>query len=248
VRRADRVIAISHAAKEDIVARLGVDPATVDVTPLGVSAPTAAATAESVLRERLGLRSRRVLLCVSATNPHKNIGRLLEAFAQLNGGGEGGGEGPGGGADTALVIAGAFSPNRTELEQLAHRLAIETRVRFLDWLSEEDLDGLYGLADGVVYPSLMEGFGLPVLEAMQRGVPVACSNVSAVGEVAGDAAELFDPFNVGAIVHALDKLLNDVDHRAELIRRGKRRCELYSWSRTARATIESYERAIAKKR
>jgi glycosyltransferase involved in cell wall biosynthesis len=172
------------------------------------------------------------VLCVSAKNPHKNLGRLIEAFAAL------------GASGAVLVIAGAPSPHEQELHRRAAQLGVEDRVRILDWVSEADLEGLYALARCVAYPSLMEGFGLPVLEAMRRRVPVACASTSAVGEVADGAAELFDPVDVDSIRRALDRVLSDDTRRRELIERGLGRAAGFTWEATARATLESYRRAI----
>src|SRR5438046_5026541 len=99
----------------------------------------------------------------------------------------------------------------------------------LDYVSPADLEGLYALADAFVFPSLYEGFGLPVLEAMARGVPVACSDASSLPEVAGDAAVLFDPHDQSAIARALERLLGDPDEAERLRSAGRRRAGLFSW-------------------
>jgi glycosyltransferase involved in cell wall biosynthesis len=120
-------------------------------------------------------------------------------------------------------------------------------VVFTGWIDQPDLEGLFALAQVFVYPSLMEGFGMPVLEAMAREVPVACSNLSALPEVAGDAAELFDPRDPAAIAAAVERLLNDPARRAELIERGRARPPLFTWERAAEGTLESYARAMRSK-
>ncbi len=112
------------------------------------------------------------------------------------------------------------------------------------WISAEELEGLWALAEAFVFPSLYEGFGLPVLEAMARGVPVACSNASSLPEVAGDAAMLFDPHDAVAIAGALRQLLEDEALCDRLRARGVERAAQFTWERTARATLQSYERAL----
>ena len=132
-----------------------------------------------------------------------------------------------------------------ELQREAWRLGIADRVRFLGWVSDDDLEGLYRVALCFVFPSLAEGFGIPVLEAMERGLPVACSNASSLPEVAGDAARYFDPLDEGDIAAAIGELLESPDLREELASAGRQRAALFSWERTARETAQSYERAWA---
>src|SRR5262249_59039142 len=128
---------------------------------------------------------------------HKNLARLVRAFAALRR------------EACVLVIAGDVSRERQQLSSIAQAAGVQGRVVVPGWLSPHDLEGLYHLATCFAVPSLMEGFGLPVLEAMRRRTPVACSRTSAVGEVAGDAAELFDPYHEREITAALGRLLDD---------------------------------------
>ena len=132
-----------------------------------------------------------------------------------------------------------------ELRAQAAALRIEGDTRFLGWVDADDLEGLYAVADGFVMPSLYEGFGLPVLEAMARGVPVACSDRSSLPEVAGHAALLFDPEDVAAIAAALDSLVNDEAAAERLRAAGPERARRFSWERTARSTLDAYSRALA---
>jgi alpha-1,3-rhamnosyl/mannosyltransferase len=236
-RRADRVITISEAAKRDIVATVGLDPALIDVTYLGIRLDDVVAPApEAELRERLGLGSARVVLCVAQKREHKNLANLIRAVAALDD------------DDVKLVLVGSPTPHEAELRRLAVDLGIEDRLALPEWLSDADLEGLYALAACFVLPSLMEGFGLPILEAMRRDVPVACSNVSSLPEVAGDAAELFDPHDPQAIRAAIARILGDPEHAARLVQRGRQRCRQFTWDATARATLDSYRRAIAERR
>jgi glycosyltransferase involved in cell wall biosynthesis len=232
-RHARRVIAISEAGKRDIVSTLRLKPDKVDVVHLGFAMKDAAApTPEPELRARFGLGHEAVLLTVAAALRHKNLFRLLEAFALL------------GTPDTRLVVVGHAGLDQERLRARATELGVGERLHFTGWVDEADLEGLYAIATAFVYPSLMEGFGMPVLEAMYRGVPVACSNVSAMPEVAGDAAELFDPTDPAAIAAALSRLLGDPARRDELVARGGERWRAFSWERAAGETLAVYERAL----
>jgi glycosyltransferase involved in cell wall biosynthesis len=225
-RDADRVLTISHAAREDIVASLGLDAGKVDVAPLGVRPPEGQARRE--------LSRGRVVLCVAQKRPYKNLGILIRALAELD-------------DNTTLVLAGAPTPHEEELKALAAELGVGGRVHFPGWVSEAELEALYREARCFVLPSLIEGFGLPILEAMARDVPVACSNRPALPEVAGDAALLFDPNDQQAVTAAIRTLLDDDDLARSLVERGRQRVAEFSWQRTAEATLECYRRAIAAK-
>jgi glycosyltransferase involved in cell wall biosynthesis len=235
-RRADRVIAISEATKRSVVDRLGVPAERVDVTPLGVGPePAAAATPEPVLRARLGIAAGPVVLCVAQKREHKNLDALIRVLPRLP-------------EDVQLVLVGQHTPLEDELRMLAEREGVGDRVRFPGWLDEAALEGLYALASCFVLPSWEEGFGLPVLEAMRRGVPVACSNAASLPEVVGDAALLFDPASLEQLTSAVRRLLEDRELAAELVRRGHERCREFTWERTAQATLHTYRRALEQRR
>ena len=236
-RAADRVIAISRAARDEMVARIGLDPDRIDVVPLAAAdAGRAEGAPEAELRRELGLGERPVVLCVSQKRTHKNLAALVRAMPALAD------------LDAVLVLPGSPTPHEAELRELARQLGAERRVIFPEWLTDAQLEGLYGLAACFVLPSFEEGFGLPILDAMRRGVPVACSNVSALPEVAGDAALLFDPGSADEIVRALRRVVADGAFRAELVERGDRRWREFSWRATAEATLVSYRRAIERRR
>jgi glycosyltransferase involved in cell wall biosynthesis len=233
VRHADRLVAISHAAADDLVNTLGVARDRVEVTPLGVRVPTSApAVGEAELRARLRLGAERVVLCVAQKRPYKNLHSLVRALAQLE-------------QDVCLVLPGAPTAYEAELRALAAELGVASRVRFPDWLEEDELDRLYRLSSAFVLPSLIEGFGLPVLEAMARGVPVACANVAALPEVAGDAALLFDPTRQEEVTGALRRLLEDRALAQRLAGSGRERVKSFPWQRTGAATLAGYRRAVA---
>lgn len=230
-RRADRVITISHASARDLVETYGISRTKIDVTPLAGLPVGKQATSVADLRLRLALGNGPYLLCVASTIAHKNIARLLEAFNAAT-------------DEAMLVIAGHPGLQQTELEDRIAELELGERVKFTGWIGPEDLEGLYSGALGFVYPTLIEGFGMPVLEAMQRGVPVACSDLSSLPEVAGDAALTFDPLDVEAIAHALRELLENTALREKLKTDGIVRAAQFSWSTTAQRTWASYESAL----
>ena len=230
-RRADRVIAISQAAKEDLVATLGLPPAKIDVTPLGIRMDeTASPLEEGELRKRLGIGAGPLVLCVAQKREHKTLARLVRAITPI--------------PDVQLVLPGEPTPYELELKALAAELGIADRVHFPAWVTQEELEGLYQAARCFVLPSFIEGFGLPVLEAMRRGVPVTCSNLSSLPEVAGDAALLFDPNDVAAITASIEKLLADEKLVSQLVARGYERCREHTWEETARRTLGAYRKAI----
>jgi glycosyltransferase involved in cell wall biosynthesis len=230
-RTAHRVITISNSARDDLVANFDLPLEKIDVAPLGVRIPQRADVPPD-LRSRLGLGDEPIVLCVAQMRPYKNLGSLIRAMAKL------------GDVPATLVLAGLPTPHEAELRSLVETLGVTGRVRFLGWLSDADLEGLYHLATCFVLPSLIEGFGLPVLEAMARDVPVACSNRPALPEVAGDAALLFDPEDQREVTSAVRRLLGDEELRAQLVASGRERVRLFPWERTAEATLASYRRAL----
>jgi glycosyltransferase involved in cell wall biosynthesis len=234
-RRADRVIAISEASARDVTERLGVPRERVDVIPLGYQAARRAEpTPEAELRERLGLGRGPLLLNVAVKKVHKNQMRIVEALPSVRS------EVP----DAQLVLAGASTPYEQDLRARAEALVVADAVTFPGYVSDADLEGLYAAAAAFVFPSLNEGFGLPLLEAMARGLPVVTSDRSALPEVAGDAALLVDPESSEQIAAATVRLLADAGLRARLVTAGVSRAHSFSWSQTARSTLETWRRAV----
>jgi glycosyltransferase involved in cell wall biosynthesis len=233
-RRSDRVIADSHSTRDDLVALLGLDPARIDVVPLGLgTVRREEPPPERDVRARLQLGEREVVLSLSAKRPHKNLLALIGALARIA---------PE--RRPLLVLPGYPTAYESELRARAVALGVAEDVRFPAWVSSAELEGLWSIARAFVFPSLYEGFGLPVLEAMARGVPVACSNASSLPEVAGDAALLFDPRDESGIAEALRRLLDDDALRERLRELGLARARRFTWERTARLTLESYTRAM----
>lgn len=234
-RRSHRVITDSLSTRADLIDLLGLPAERIDVVPLGLGAVRRAEPlGEADVRERLRLSARRVVLSLSAKRPHKNLLALIGALARIPAA-----ERP------VLVLAGYPTEHEARLRERAQTLGVDDDVRFPGWLSDAEVEGLWAIADAFVFPSLYEGFGLPVLEAMARGVPVACSNASSLPEVAGDAALLFDAHDEAAITDALRRLLAEPTLAERLRAAGRVRVREFTWERTARATIDSYLRALA---
>jgi glycosyltransferase involved in cell wall biosynthesis len=234
-RHSQRIIVPSETSGRDVVRLLNVPADKVEVVPNGIGTPPAAywESGEEV-RRRHALGDRPFVLTVSLKRPNKNLERLLEALSLIP-------------RDRRpiLVLAGHATSYEQELRRQAARLALTRDTRFLGWVTNDELEGLYRTSTCFVFPSLYEGFGLPVLEAMARGVPVACSDRGALGEVADRAALTFDPEQPRAIAAAIEKLLGDPRERERLSRAGRANATRFSWAETARRTLATYESALA---
>jgi glycosyltransferase involved in cell wall biosynthesis len=233
-RRSHRVIALSRTAAADLIRLLRLDESNVDIIPHGPGLrPPERATREEDLRARYRLGDRPLILTVSAKWPHKNLSNLIRAAGLLP-------------ADErpVFVFPGYPTPHEGELRRLAQELRLDDDVRFLDWVSDQDLEGLYRTSSCCVLPSLYEGFGLPALEALRRGVPLACSSGGALEELAGGVAVLFDPWRPEALATAIHRILSDPALAARLRRDGPERAKRYSWAAAAAATVRTYERVL----
>lgn len=241
VHCAERLIVPSRHARDEVVARLGVPGQRIAVTPEAADArfrPLGDAASEALVG-RYGL-SRPFVLSVGNQQPRKNLGRLLQAWRLLTQAGRDGG--------CRLVIAGGHHGRRDDLASLVDALDLSERVTLLGYVLNDDVPGLYGAAEALAFPTLYEGFGLPLLEAMACGTPVACSNVTSLPEVAGNAAVFFSPLDVTAMAAALGAILSDVELRATLRCRGLSRAALFSWQECAQATVAAYEEALRVRR
>jgi glycosyltransferase involved in cell wall biosynthesis len=233
--RSDRVIADSRATAEDVRTHLRIPERRIDIVELGVGATRhVAPLPEAALRDRLDAGARPILLSVSAKLVHKNLARLIGALARVGGDAV---ERP------LLVLPGYATPHEEQLRAHAASLGVTDDVRFLGWVSAEELEGLYAAAAAFVFPTLAEGFGLPVLEAMARAVPAACSDIPVLREVAGEDALFFDPRSEDSIAASITRLLGDAALAGRLRSAGPKRAAGFSWRRTAAETLASYSRA-----
>jgi glycosyltransferase involved in cell wall biosynthesis len=233
--RSHRIIVPSEATCHDLANLLGIQRRKMSVVPNGVGTPPATRwEPEEDVRRRFGLGTRPLLLTLSLKRPHKNLARLLEALAVIPSE-----------RRPLLVLAGHRTAYEGELRAHAGALGVGRDTRFLGWLPEPELEGLYRASSGFVFPSLYEGFGLPVLEAMTRGVPVACSDRGALSEVANGAALKFDPEDTRSIAAAIERLLGDPAERQRLSEAGRKNATRFSWEESALKTLEAYESALA---
>ena len=236
VKASRRVIADSQATKDDVVREIGFPAQRIDVVHLATTLPPAGApvTPEAELRARLELGDRPTLLSLAAKRPHKNVEGLIDALAGIP-------------AERrpVLVVPGYATEHEPALRERARTAGVEAAVRFPGWLPRADVEGLWRACTAHVLPSFYEGFGLPVLEAMARGVPGACSDRASMPEVAGDAALLFDPSDPAAIRAAIERLLGDAALRERLRSAGLARAAEFSWERCARETAAVYARVLA---
>ncbi len=234
LRRVEHIVAISEATKQDAVERLRLRPERISVTPLGVDAARFAPPPDEearATRVRYGL-SGPYFLYVGSADPHKNVARVVGAFVEAARALP---------AECVLAIAGKWSAlDVAAVESLYRRRGGRDTLRFLGFVPEPDLPALYGEAVGFVYPSLIEGFGLPVLEAMAAGTVVITSDRSSLCEAAGDAALLVDPRDENAIGAALVQAAGDNALRTKLRARGQARAATFTWSATARKTLDVY--------
>jgi glycosyltransferase involved in cell wall biosynthesis len=228
-RRAEALIAVSATARDDICATLSLpsEKFTVITNPPAEVAD-GSPQGEELIRRRFGLGADRVVLCVAAKRPHKNQAALIRALPQLP-------------SDIRLVLVGHPEPYEATLRRLAPELGVENRVVFADWVSREDLEGLWSAASVAAFPTLAEGLGLPVLEAMERGVPVAASNLPVLREIGGSWPAYFDPHDPADVARAILGVLENPPD-PDLARRLASR---FSWESAALATWGVYDRALA---
>jgi glycosyltransferase involved in cell wall biosynthesis len=247
LRAANVVLAISEATRADYLAHFRVPAERIVTAPLAADPafrPQSDA-AVAALRARLALPERYVLY-LGSNKPHKNLVGLVEAWRIAN-------QRISESANHAsrvthhashLAIAGAWDERYPEARQRVAALGLNDSVMFLGPVAEADLPALYSGAELFVFPSLYEGFGFPVLEAMACGTPVICSNVSSLPEVAGSAALQVDPRETDALAGAMDRVLSDAALREEMRRAGLAQAGRFSWTHTAQQTLDAYRRVL----
>ena len=240
-RRVDRVLTISQAAAGDLARFLSLDDAGITVTPLAADErfqPIEDDAAVEHWKREAGLPPRYVLY-LGINKPHKNLARLVRAWRRVREAwNEDWGERP------ALVLAGREDPRYPEAREAVRDAGLEEDVHFAGEIADADLPRLYAGATLFVFPSLYEGFGLPVLEAMACGTPVACANRSSLPEIVGEAAATFDPEDEGDMAATILALLRDPNRLEDGRRAGLARAGEFSWERTARLTVEAYRQTL----
>jgi glycosyltransferase involved in cell wall biosynthesis len=237
-RRADAIITVSQSAKRDIVRLYGLSPDRVHVVH-EAAAPSFRPVHDSYERERVrrkyGLADR-FILYVGTIEPRKNLPKLIEGFASRKRSGD---------LPHQLVCAGPYGWLSRDLEERIERLQIDDAVRFTGYVPFEDLPALYSLAEMFVFPSIYEGFGLPVIEAMACGTPVVTGCVAALSEVTGGAVEQVDNLDAESLGTAMVGLARRPERRENLSALGVQRAHSFSWERAARETLNVYRHTAA---
>jgi len=236
-RNCDRIIAVSQSTKNDLVNFLQISPDKIDVTylaadnsyqPIGKDDPYF-----TIIRKKYSLPEK-FILHIGTLNKRKNIPITLQAFYQLCAKG----------CEHDLVLIGGKGNDYDEVMAMIVKLKLENRVKYIGYADSKDLPYLYNLADLFVHVSKLEGFGLPVLEAMQCGIPVLVSNVSSLPEIVKDAGMMANPLDVDDIVNKMEIVMQNEQLRKTLSLKGIEQAAKFSWEKTARETMEAYKKAL----
>jgi glycosyltransferase involved in cell wall biosynthesis len=239
-RRAKAILTVSQVSKDDIVKYLDVDPGLIHVTHGAVSSsfrPIADAEKAQSLRTKYGLDSK-FILALGSSDPRKNIATLVYAYALLPENLR---------AEYHLAIVWTAPVLATSISEIIEDLNISPFVHFLFQVPNEDLVFLYNEASLFVFPSLYEGFGLPVLEAMACGTPVIAANTSSIPEIAGEAALLVEAEDTKGISGAMEQVLSDDRLASEMVQKGLMRNAMFSWEKCARETLMVYNQTLSSK-
>ena len=236
IKKAKKIITISNSSKNDIIKMYKVNPDKVSVVYPGIKQDLGLKIKDlsmNDLSKKYGIKGDYILF-VGTLQPRKNIVKLIEAFSLIRNHKSSIG-------DLSLVIVGKKGWQFEDILNAPKKYNVEDRVKFLDSVSDENLPSLYKNAFCFCLPSLYEGFGLPILEAMQYGCPVATSSVSSLPEAGGDAAVYFDPENVEDIKKSLESIIQSSELRDKLIKKGYEQVKKFSWEKTARETLKVLE-------
>lgn len=238
----DIIATVSEFSKHDIAKKVGVPPDKIRVIPNGLREPNPKdPSLEEELKNRFEIKDT-FILNVGGIHERKNIVRLIHAFAglvKLNG------------YSGKLLITGSVSgaPYQNKMKSICdasvRKTGMENRIVFTGFISEKELDSLFRMADLLIYPSLYEGFGIPVLEAMKMGLPVITSNTTAMPEVSGDAAYLVDPNNIVEMTFVMSELLQNRQRQEEMIEKGLERVRSYTWQNVSESYLKLYQELIA---
>jgi len=243
-RLAERIIVPSQFTKNDVVEKMKISKDKIEVVQWGLSkviCDGGLPDASSVFKKKYRLRQN-VILCVSDLIPRKNILRLIQAFGLIKEN-----------IPHDLIIIGSkkypqmYGSLYSQIDILLKDSKLSDRVKIFGNLPDKDLGGMYRCADVFIYPSLFEGFGFPLLEAMACGVPVICSNTSSLPEIAGDAAILVNPYSINALAHAMRMLISNQSEKDRLTQCGYNRIKQFSWEAAARKTFKIYSELRSKK-
>jgi glycosyltransferase involved in cell wall biosynthesis len=237
-RRAARIITVSNYSRDDIVATYGISTERITVTPEAAPAHFAPVTNGNELkrvRESYGI-AKEYILSLCSIQPRKNLVRLIDAYTSLR-------QSRPAGEFPQLVLAGKRAWLDRETMRAAERNSGDRDIVFTGYVPDRELPALYSGAICFVYPSYFEGFGLPVVEAMQCGVPVVAGNRTSLPEIVGDAGALVDPFNEAELAAAIARVVDNPNYRAQLCVKGLKRADSFSWTTTARMTLQVYEQA-----
>lgn len=234
INNAEKIITISNSSRDDIINEYKVPKSKVEVIPVGIKEVKVSKMDKSDFIKKYNLSNPYVLF-VGTLQPRKNITKLIEAFSELKT------ENLKPKTDLDLVIVGRKGWDFENILNAPKKFNIEDKVKFLDNVTNEDLPLFYKNAEVFVLPSLYEGFGLPILEAMQNDCPVVASNISSLPEAGGNAALYFDPNNAEDIAKTIEKVVSDKRLREDMIRKGKEQIKKFSWEKSAHEVIKIFE-------
>ncbi len=225
-KESNLIFADSHSTKEDLINLLNIEPHRMIVNYPGVSILDTNASQIHRTLKKYGLKNKQFILTVGKLEPRKNLSRLMEAMKLVKS------------KRLQLIVVGPTGWDNSLTRELVNS---NNKIMFFGYVSDEDLYSLYSSCLFFIFPSIWEGFGYPIIEAMKCGAPVACSNTSSIKEIAGDAALFFDPLDVSNMYQSIDRLIHDEKLRKELVKKGLQRSKLFSWKNYYNKLIQALE-------